>query len=194
MTLLTYEVLQLARESPLASDGQSSTGGNLPALPMAYSPGTSSADIALLFIPPCHDGYRPQISRIIAQSKLTVYPLPAKPDRSQWCAACRKTKAILAVCDASSASRNLPVEIVWRLGWAAGAGIRVAVLPIFAGTPRSDRFAPRGELARFFYAGIARGVGESVESLWVIPPGELSTSRDAVNLEFWIGRSAPFRR
>lgn len=78
----------------------------------------------------------------------------------------------------------------WLVGRAGVAARRQAILPV----TRSDAYRPPTSfrpriptpLATLPYLGHARAVGETLDSFWVVPPGQPMDSREAVNFEFWL--------
>ncbi len=78
----------------------------------------------------------------------------------------------------------------WILGRSSTPPTHQAVVPI----PRRDQWKepsalrPRlaAPLAALPYVGMAKAIGDSAESLWVMPPEHDLDSREAVNFDWWL--------
>lgn len=78
----------------------------------------------------------------------------------------------------------------WVLGRASATTRRQAMIPV----ARRDSAKPLTEfrptlpqpLQELPYLGTSRAVGEQHDSLWVAPPGAALSTREAINLEYWI--------
>ncbi|MFW5695263.1 MAG: hypothetical protein ACOCYB_08835 [Alkalispirochaeta sp.] len=78
----------------------------------------------------------------------------------------------------------------WVLGRATATTRRQAVIPV----ARRDSAKPLTQfrpalpppLQALSYIGRSRAVGEAHDSLWVAPPGAAPSTREAINLEYWV--------
>lgn len=181
MTLVTYRLLQ-----DLSSSRRTDRSGSTLPIPVVQSPGVSHASIAFIFLPLATTRWEEALHTLAGNAGLTVYPFPIDASRDVWIKGARKCRSVIPVCDAGVEGSQLTNELIWRLGWASGMGLPVAILPVFRRYPRKDRYEPKGELAGYPYIGLSKGVGDDCEAFWVIPPGQQSTSRKAQNLDYWI--------
>ena len=180
MNLLTVD--QIIREQP------EETPSAVPAIPRAL--GAARYDAALVSPVPETHTLAEQLAVLFrrADYSITVMHCPAPQETRPACDAFDQARVCFIV-----VPEKVRVDsqwLWWILGRATATTRRQAVIPV----ARRDSARPVTEfrpalpqpLKELPYLGRSRAVGEKHDSLWVAPPGAALSTREAINLEYWI--------
>ncbi len=180
MTLLT--MVELTREAlPDAPDG---------ALVTRRGIGSSRYDLVLIAPTPGVAETVHRLAGLFRRAGHTVGEAVAGDDRAPRPDTTQLDDALCSVVVVPERERIGSQWFWWLWGRAEAVTRRQAMLPIStkdSAKPPAE-FRPRipSPLTAFPYLGRSRAVGEEVDSIWVAPAGAPTTTRDAVNLDFWI--------
>lgn len=161
-----------------------------PALPHRPGIGSALVDVALL-VPP-GGGEPPVVAGAAARlhgAGFRTATVPVPPDsaprpESTLRTAVADSRGVLVLVQQGFPASG--VWLAWLLGHAAAAGPRIALLPIARRDPACSLWKRSRVLADLPYVGIARAVGDTDYSFWVLPAAAHRNSRDALNLDYWL--------